>query len=215
MRRHLTALLVAGLLLGACGDDDSGGDNAAVTSIPDETSTSTSSTTTEPRTVPPDVIPQDVSQITEDYVEQVLNELYEVSLQSIILARDAGLVDQPSLDLLEATSSEEVFERRVNDLLKISSTGFEGLKPDPGPMRLSVIDLLYTSASCVVAEVEADSSALVELPPARQPRQREFVRLYAASNKARSSGLNPTAWILDQLPVTFDGAGTDLTCERP
>ena len=69
-----TALLGATLLLGACGDDDDNGDRSAVTSIPDETTSSTSSTTTEPRTVAPDVIPQDESQITEEYVEQVLNE---------------------------------------------------------------------------------------------------------------------------------------------
>ncbi len=214
MRRLLPVLLGTSLLLGACGgDDDDDGQSAAITSIPDETTSSTSSTTTEPRTVAPDVIPQDESQITEEYVEGVLNELYEVSLESILLARDAGLVDEGSLDRLEATSTDDVFERRVNDLLDLSSGGFQGLKPEPGPMRLTVLDLLHTSASCVVAEVQADSAALVEVPQERQPGQREFVRLYAASDDALISGLNPTAWVLDQVPVTFDGADTNLTCE--
>jgi hypothetical protein len=212
MRRLLPALLAASLVLGACGGDDDG-DQAAVTSIPDETSTSTS-TTTEPRTVAPDVIPQDESQITEEYVEQVLNELYEVSLESILLARESGLVDEPSLSRLEATSSDDVFERRANDLLDLASTGFQGLKADPGPMRFTVLELVDASSSCIVAEVSADSTALVEAPQPRQSGQREFVRLYPASEEAQASGLNPTAWTLDQFPVTFDGAGTDLDCEQ-
>src|SRR3546814_12019965 len=105
MRRHLTALLVAGLLLGACGDDDDSGDRAAATSIPERTSTSTS-TTTEPRTVAPDVIPQAESQITEGSVEQVLNALFVVSGDALQPTIGAGLVDAPAISLVAASSSQ-------------------------------------------------------------------------------------------------------------
>lgn len=211
MRRHMTALLVAGLLLGACGDDDDSGERAAVTSIPDDTTTS-STTTTEPRTVAPDVIPQDESQITEEYVERVLDVLQRASLESIVLARQEGLVDEPSLKLLEATSSGEVYERRVNDLLDIAASGFEGLVDEPRPLDIDVLEILDTSGECISVEVRADASGLIDPPPTTQPGQREFLRLYAAPESSKRSGLNKSAWVLDQSPVTFDGSVPDIGC---
>ena len=212
MRRHLTALLVAGLLLGACGDDDDSGDRAAATSIPERTSTSTS-TTTEPRTVAPDVIPQDESQITEEYVEQVLNELLRASLESMLLARDAGVVDQPSLDLIAATTSDAVFETRVNDLLELAASDFSTLRSSPGPIQATVVAVLDADVQCIVAEIETDASALVIDPAPPQPEQRNFVRLLAASEAELESGLNATAWVLDEFPVSLDGSMPDVGCQ--
>lgn len=212
MRRLLPALLGATLLLGACGDDDDG-DRSAVTSIPDETTTSTSSTTTDPPTVAPDVIPQDESQITEEYVEAVLNELYEVSLASFLAARDAGLVDEEAVALIEATNSEAVFEQQVNDLLELSASGFAGLKPDPSPVTVNVMSVIEVSERCVIAEVDTESSGLLEVPPPAEPDRRSFVRLLAASDAQRATGLNPTAWVFDEFPVTLDGSQPDFNCE--
>jgi hypothetical protein len=212
MRRHLTVLLCASLLLSACGDDDNGGDSSAITSIPDET-TSTSSTTTEPRTVAPDVIPQDESQITEEYVEQVLNELYVVSLESFIIARDAGLVEERALALIEATNSELVFEQQVNDLLALSAGNFEGMKIDPSPVNVSVVKVIDASPSCAVAEVITDPSGLMTDPAPANSGERSFVRLLAASESQLQSGLNPTAWVFDEFPVTLDGSRPQLNCD--
>lgn len=212
MRRLLHGLLLASLLLGACGDDGNGDDRAAVTSIPDDTTTST--TTTVPRTVAPDVIPQDVSLITEEYVEQVLNALYEVSLSSVLAAREAMVVDQRALDLLWATSSAAVFEQRVNDLADLSSADFPGLKAEPQPMRTTVVRLLESFRECVTAEVATDSSALVANPRVSEPGERTFVRLLTATPEQLASGLNPTAWVLDEVPVTLDGSVADVACEN-
>ncbi len=214
MRRLLPALLGASLLLGACGGDDDDDGQSAVTSIPDETTSSTSSTTTEPRTVAPDVIPQDESQITEEYVEGVLNGLYEVSLQAFVASREEGLVGDRAIELLEATSSRGVFEQRVNDLLDFSFGGFQGLKQNPTPVTVTVQDVLETTTTCIVAEVTTDPSGLVVEPPAPEPGERDFVRLLAASADQSATGLNPTAWVLDEFPVTFDGSVPDLECEQ-
>lgn len=214
MRRPLTALLGATLLLGACGDDDAGG-SAAVTSLPDQTSSTTSTTaTTEPPTVAPDVIPRDESQITEEYVEQVLNELYKVSLESILAAKQEGLVTEVSLNLVAAMTSDAVYEMRVNDLLELSSTGFEGLNEPPSPITASVTDVLQSSGDCVVAEIVTNASGLLTSPPSPDPAQRTFVRLLAAQAADLETGLNPTAWVLDQFPVTFDGS-VPVDCESP
>ena len=212
MRRLLHGLLGATLLLGACGGDDDDGRAAAITSIPEETSTSTSSTTTEPRTVAPDVIPQDVDLITEEYVEQVLNELFVVSRDAIVAAREDELVDTRSIDLMTATSSDAVLTQRLNDLIDMSFNSFDGIRSSPEPLRLMVIDLLQTGRDCVVAEVETDASGLLEEAPVTTPDERDFVRLLPASEEQRAAGLNPTAWVLDQFPVTLDGSVPDLSC---
>ncbi|HAS09968.1 MAG TPA: hypothetical protein DCS55_05515 [Acidimicrobiaceae bacterium] len=213
MRRLLHGLLGATLLLGACGGDDDDSDRAAITSIPEETTSSTSSTTTEPRTVAPDVIPQDESQITEEYVEQVLDALHEVSLDTIVAAKEAGLVEERALELLTATSSDGVFEQRVNDLIDLAANGFPGLKAEPGALDISVVELHEIAPSCVVAEVTTDASRLVESPRPVDSNERSFVRILPATDEQLSSGLNPTAWVLDEFPVTLDGSMADLSCE--
>jgi len=213
MRRLMTGLLGMSLLLAACGDDDAD-ERAAVTSIPDDTTTS-STTTTEPDTVAPDVIPRDPSQITEDYVEQVLNELFEVSLEAALVVRDAGLVEETALELVRATTSDGVFEQDVNDLAAQARSKFEGLKKEPAPLVLSVVDLLEASPTCVVAEVTTDASGLLEDPPPPEPNERDFIRILQATEEQRRSGLNPTAWVLDQFPVTYDGSIPELTCVEP
>jgi hypothetical protein len=212
MRRLIHGLVGLCLLLTACGDDDTDDDLSAVTSVPDET-TSTTTTTTEPRTVAPDVIPQDVSLITEDYVEQVLNELFGVALEALLAARSEGLVEERSLALIEATHSDDVFEQQVNDMISFARTGFEGVKDSPSPLAVTVVELLDVSRRCVVAEVTTDASGLMDEPPPPEPNERDFIRLLPASSEQVATGLNPTAWVLDQFPVTLDGSAADLGCD--
>ena len=213
MRRLLHGLLGATLLLGACGSDDDG-DRSAVTSIPEETSSSTSSTTTEPRTVAPDVIPQDVSLITEEYVEQVLNELFQVSGDALNAAMQAGLVEEQSIQLIEATSSEATVTDDLNELLALASAGFEGIKSSPSPIRADVLEVLEAQTDCIVAEVRLDRSGVVEEATEDDPSVRTFVKLVPASETQLNSGANPTAWVTDGLPTTMDGSTPAPLCNR-
>jgi len=205
MRRLLTGLLAMALLLGACGDDDAG-DDSAVTSIPDETATS--STTTEPPVPPIDVIPSDPSLITEEYVEQVLDALYEVSLEAIELARAEGVVDQPSIDRLEATSSEQLALTRINGLIADASAGFPDYPQVLKPVDATVLDVIEAGGSCTLVEADFDSSGITTRP-SNSEGFRVFARLLPANEEQRSSGLNPTAWVLDGLPATDDGTVPD------
>jgi len=211
MRRHLTALLVAGLLLGACGDDDDSGDQAAVTSIPEETATSTS-TTTEPRTVAPDVIPQEESQITEEYVEQVLDELYGISLQAIKHTREAGIVDESTIELVESIYSPPQSRVALNGLIDLARRSFEGYRDDPTPVTADVAEVLQRNQECIFSEVRFDTSGLVNEPAVFSDTVRGFVRLLPASDQQRVSGRNSTAWVIDALPVTKDGSVPTETC---
>jgi len=205
VRRLLTGLLGATLLLGACGDDG-GDDRAAATSIPDETSTS--STTTEARGPPPDVIPRDVSLITEEYVEQVLDALYEVSLEAALLAREAGVVDRPTIELIEATSSETSALERINGLIDEAAAGFVDYQPDPRPVDAVVLEVVEASETCIFAKVDFDSSGMVTTPDETTGFE-IFARLRAATEEQRASGKNPTAWVLDGLPASNDGSVPD------
>lgn len=206
MRRLLHGLLGATLLLGACGGDDDDGRAAAITSIPEETSTSTSSTTTEPRTVAPDVIPQDESQITEEYVEQVLNELLQTSAAATKHAREVGVVDEMTIEMLESINGEERTIQAVNSLLEASSAGFKGFKADLRPATADVANLHDVSSQCIFAEVSFDNSALLQDPQPLPDNVRGFVRLVPSSDAQRASGHNATAWVIDSLPATEDGS---------
>jgi hypothetical protein len=203
MRRLLPALLAASLVLGACGGDDDG-DQAAVTSIPDETSTSTS-TTTEPRTVAPDVIPQDASQITEEYVEQVLDQLYDAMLGATEAARAAGVVEERAIAISEATNSEQGARELLNGLVEQAAGGFAGFRDELRPVDTEVVELHEASVDCIFAEARFDFSGLTT-EPGDAEMFRLFVRLIPASEEQRASGLNPTAWVLDELPATDDGS---------
>jgi len=211
MRRHMTALLVAGLLLGACGDDDDSGERAAVTSIPDDTTTS-STTTTEPSTVAPDVIPRDESQITEEYVEQVLNELFAVSGDALRASIEAGLVDETAIALVEATSSPSTVDEDINELLSLAEIDFEGVRDDVTSLRATVLDLVTATSECIFVEIELDRSGVVAGQTEPDPNVRTFVRLLPATSEQRASGHNPTAWVTDGLPTSTDGSAAEPGC---
>lgn len=213
MRRLLHGLLGAILLLGACGGDDDDGRAAAITSIPEETSTSTSSTTTEPRTVAPDVIPQDVDLITEEYVEQVLDALYEAILDATVSTRDAGLVGEAAIEVAEATHTPSGSRALLNSLAAEAAEGFEGFRDELSPVDTSVIAVHEATSTCAFAEVTFDSSGLTT-EPATADGFRLFARIVPAEDVQRASGLNPTAWVLDELPATNDGTVPTQQCEE-
>jgi hypothetical protein len=214
MRRHLTALLVAGLLLGACGDDDDSGDRAAVTSIPDDTTTS-STTTTEPRTVAPDVIPQDESQITEEYVEQVLNELLAAGLEATKHTRDVGLVDEVTIEITEALNGKDRAAQALNSLIEAAANGFANFQGKLRPATAEVTAVLESGPQCIFAEVSFDHSGVVLDAQPLPENVRGFVRLLPATDEQRASGHNPTAWMIDGLPATEDGSAPAATCPTP
>lgn len=209
MWRPAVAVLVlfAGIA-GACSGDDDGG--AAVnTSIPDDTTTSSS--TTEPRTVAPDIIPTDASRIDEAYVEGVLDELYRVSGRAIQESVAAGSMTERALDLLNASHDVRAAVEQINSLAEAESEGFARYVSTPGSVETDVIDLLVADPSCVVAEIEVDSTAVLASPP-DSTGVRTFLQLLPATDQQRQGGLNPTAWIFGESRLTFEGEDGDLPC---
>ena len=201
VRGCIGGLLALSLLAGACSDDEP--DRSAATSIPDETSSTT--TTTEPETVAPDVIPDDESLITEDYVESVLNALETADHRAFIAAREEGVVGDTAIQILTATGTEPDAARGINSLADLAREGFPGYAPSPRPAEFSVKELLEASSTCVLAVVEIDSSSYFLEPPPDPPPGRTIVELLPATPAQRESGHNPTAWVVDSIPVIADG----------
>lgn len=201
--------------MASCSSDDSDDDRAAVTSIPDETTTSTS--TTEVRVPPVDVIPTDPALITEEYVENVLNALYEVSLEAVKAARTEGVVDQPAIEIAESIRTPDHALEAINGLIELASSGFLGYRADPGPTIADVQDVIAASGDCVFAEVVFDSSATLDNPAPPPPELRAFVELRPASDEQLASGLNPTAWVVSGLPTSLDDSipATECTTDAP
>ena len=210
IRGCLGALLAFTLVATACSDDDDA-DTSAITSIPDDTTSTTS--TTEPRTVAPDVIPDDESLITEDYVQGVLNGYSESALDAFLATRAAGGADEIAIGIVDATSTEPHAVERINSLADVAFEGFAGYRSDPGPIRYDVQSVTIATRTCIVAAILLDSSALLEKPvEASQSEGNLLIELLPATQEQRSGGLNPTAWVIDSL-VFVDPAGDNPDCE--
>jgi hypothetical protein len=150
------------------------------------------------------VIPTDTSLITEEYVEQVLDALFKVSHEVLVLTmRERGLSAE-AIALVEATTPEARVPDGINELVNLAAEDFAGLKENPEPITATVMSILNATPVCVLAEVDLDETGLVQ-SPADPPGARTFARLVPATEEQVGSGLNPTAWTIDSLPVTSDG----------
>lgn len=202
MRRFVPPVLfVLALIASACSGDDDG--SAAITSVPDQTTTS--STTTRPATVAPDIIPTDESLIDEAYVEGVLAGLADASAEAFDATRAAGVVDERAQAITDATSSGQEAIRGINSLSRLARERFAGYRDETSPVKYSVIDVLIGSQRCIVAEIAIDASGLFVNPPEDAPPGRTLAELLPASEEQRSTGLNPTAWVLNSTPVIRAG----------
>lgn len=203
MWRMLTgATITLGLLAGACSGDDAP-DTSAVTSIPDDTTTS-STTTTEPDTVAPDVIPADESLITEEYVQGVLDGLAQASLDAVLATKAAGVTDARAIEIANATGTTPQALRDINELTELARNDFAAYRPQPGPVSFTIEELKVARADCILAAVDLDLSKLFADPPEPPPGQ-PVIELLPATDEQRSTGLNPTAWVIDSLPIITSG----------
>jgi hypothetical protein len=156
------------------------------------------------------VIPADVDLITEAYVEQVLNALYEASFDALTRTMREGVVDAETIAIVEATTPESRVVDDINELMTLAAEGFPGIRVDPGPIRSEVARLLVASSECIFAETILDDTELTQA--STPPEARTFARLLPATVEQRESAHNPTAWVIDELPATLDGSVPDEQC---
>lgn len=184
----MAAALVA---LAACGDD--GGAAAQTTTTTSSTTTTTEATTTTTEPVDPTTVPDE---ITEPYVQAVLDELYAIEGDAIRLAVEEGLVTGEVLELLSTIYGESEQREVANLLLDAATFEFEGVRRPPGDPEAEVLSLVSASSECVFAETSFDVSqvTVVESEPIVT-----FVEL-------RRSDSNRTPWRIEFAPAVPEGS---------
>ena len=132
---HATLAMTLLLASTACGGDGDG-DGATPTTTEGPRSTTSSSTTTTTEPVDPSVVPDDPSEIDEEYIEAVANELYRV-------LRDANAIQvargdlQGMVDRYNAVYAPEAADLLLNDALARSEADLAKFKQPPGSQRSS------------------------------------------------------------------------------
>ena len=198
-KRRATLAMTLLLAATACGGGGDGeGATPTTTEGPRSTTSSSTTTTTEP--VDPSVVPDDLEDIDEEYVEAVANELYRV-------LRDANAIQvargdlQGMVDRYNAVYAPEAADLLLNDALARSEADLAKFKQPPGSQRITVTSLKEVSEVCVVAESVRDSSeVLIEpLPPT------EGFLVLTLREPGTRSPLNPTPWAIKAFSPTVEG----------
>lgn len=158
--------------------------------------------------VPDEPPPPD--EITEAYVEAVLNELERLHGDAIRAALEAGDVTDDVTERLRAIYTESQLDLRVRTFRQVATERAHVFKP-PGEVtqrRRQVVQLLEVTQDCIWAETVLDWSGLVIDPVIEHE---EFVLLRAEPGDRDSAG-SATSWLVASLPA----ADADvLRGERP
>ncbi|HEV2767871.1 MAG TPA: hypothetical protein VGV63_09240 [Acidimicrobiales bacterium] len=201
MRRTL-ALLSALLLAGGCSDDGEQPPPAAT--VPSEVTTST----TAPAAPDPAVIPDDLAEIDEEYVQAVVDELFAVDAKATGIFLTTKTLDERAIEYLQAIYTEEELDRQVDHWFQDLAHRSDELLP--GALRNRVTRVIQVGDDCVYVEVETDYSQVStrKVPPAHN-----YLGLTPKLDGDDPGGLNPTAWVLFMDGVEPDGSPPENPCE--
>ncbi|MEX2659756.1 MAG: hypothetical protein WD232_08665 [Acidimicrobiales bacterium] len=193
MRNCLGPLLATLVLVASCGGDD---EDASPTTT-DAPATSAVTTTTE--AVDPFTVPDDPADITEEYVEAVINEHNRVIGDALRIQLEGG-DPKEIIDRYNAIYVPEVADRRLTAAFDLDEELVASLKQPLGDQIFQVVSLDTAKLACVKAVVEQDLSAVFKEPPA--PTQNVLVLRAAEA----ATGHNRTRWMSEGL-VPIETAG--------
>jgi hypothetical protein len=200
--RRTLALLSALLLAGGCSDDGEQPPPAAT--VPSQVTTSS----TAPPAPDPAVIPEDLAEIDEAYVQAVVDELFAVeakAAQIFIATRDP--LDERALEYLRAIYVQEEFETQVN--IWFQSLALRADKLTPGTLVHDVDRVIDARPDCVYIQATRDYSdtTVLEVAP-------EIIYLGLTPKRGSTDfeRLNPTAWMLFMNGLNADGSQPENPC---
>ena len=200
MHRTL-ALLSALVLAGGCSDGGEPPPPAAT--LPSEVPTST----TAPAAPDPAVIPGDLAEIDEDYVQAVVDELFAVDAKATEIFVMTKTLDERAIEYLEAIYVGEELDQQVDVWFQALAHRSDELLA--GRLGVEVQEVIDTAADCVYAEVEIDFSETTT-------RDADPVTVYLGlTPKIQGDdpqGLNPTAWVLFMNGLNTDGSEPENPC---
>jgi hypothetical protein len=200
--RHTLALLFTLLVASGCSNDAEQPPPAAT--VPSEVTTSS----TAPAAPDPAVIPEDLSEIDEAYVQAVVDELFAVDAKATEIFVTTKTLDERAIDYLEAIYTDEEAERQVDVWFQTLARGSETLLP--GALVNDVTRLIHVARDCVYVEVEVDYSKTTSRDVPTAPN---YLGLTPKQENDDSGGLNPTAWMLFMDGVNVDGSEPENPCK--
>ena len=201
MRRTL-ALLSALLLAGGCSD---GGEPPPPAATVPSSEVPTSSTEPAPD---PAVIPDDPAEIDEEYVQAVVDELFEVDAKATEIFVTTKTLDERALDYLEAIYTDDESLRQADVWVQTLARGSDTLLP--GPLINDVTRMIHRSTDCIYVEVEVDYS---QTTTRDVPASLSYLGLTPKQQTDDPNGLNPTAWMLFMDGTNADGSEPENPCE--
>ncbi len=173
--------------------------------MPSEVTTSS----TAPAAPDPAVIPDDLAEIDEEYVQAVVDELFAVDAKAgEIFIRTREPLNQEAIDYLEAIYTEEEVERQLDIWFQDLALRHDELRP--GTLRNEVQEVIDVARDCVYVRVLRDYSETTIR--AGEPRT-IYVGLTPKRQHDDPNGWNSTAWTLFMDGLNLDGSQPENPCE--
>jgi hypothetical protein len=200
MRRTL-ALLLALMLASGCSNDADQPPPAAT--VPSEVTTSS----TAPAAPDPAVIPDDLAEIDEAYVQAVVDELFAVDAKATEIFVTTKTLDERAIDYLEAIYVAEELDQQVDVWFRTLARGSDTLLP--GSLGHEITRIINPGPKCVFVEAQRNyaKTTTQEVPP-----RPVYLGIVPKRETDDPEGLNPTAWVLFTDGFNADGSEPENPC---
>jgi hypothetical protein len=200
MRRTLVLLFIL-LVATGCSND---GEQPPAATVPSEVTTSS----TAPAVPDPAVIPEDLAEIDEAYVQAVVDELFAVEAKAaeiFIATRDP--LDERALEYLRAIYVQDEFETQLN--IWFQSLALRADQLTPGTLVHDVDRVIDVRPDCVYIEATRDYSdtTVLEVAP-----ESIYLGITPKRGATEFERLNPTAWMLFMNGLNADGSQPENPC---
>jgi hypothetical protein len=165
---------------------------------------------TEPADGDPYAIPEDG--IDEEYVERVLNAIFEVNREALEITLESepgGLAPFEAEERLRAIYGGTYGAASLVGYNELASSGAQRdvFVQAPGAVTSRVEQVIAADSRCIIAEHSLDFSLVLREPG--QPRT-EYVALAWKDPETDPEALNPTPWV---VVAADSGAADGLECE--
>ena len=169
------------------------------------TAPATPSTTA--REIDPAVIPDDLADIDEAYVQVVVDALFEVDAKATEIFVETQEVDEDAVDILGAIYVPDEVERQVYIWGQDLTMGGDELLP--GVLHNEVTRVVDVTENCVYVEVESGYSDVLSREVLLSFN---YLGLTPKREGDDPQGLNQTAWMMFMNAVEPDGSEPKNPC---
>jgi hypothetical protein len=190
-------LAIVPVLAAACGGSTASAGPGAT--VPHAAPTST--TSADPYAIP--------SPITAAYVQRVLEELDQIDVAAtrIVLAQRSLVPD--AARLIRSISTSSSFSDQSMIVLNQIDHGLNNYRPNPGPVRDTVTQVVAADPSCIFVGALRDYSELEKAPP---PLHTSYFMLQPRKPEDDPARINPTPWVIAFLGYNTDGSPMENRC---